>query len=189
MGPGGILEGMSPFFDSPRQASALFFGGSAGSFAQQPTTPGLGLGGAVNNIARESMFPAGMTPVNPSALHYPGTPMSDMSLFSDLEFQSSTPWNNNNNISSSSNSGAHGSAAPVFDMIFPSMGAGGSGGLAGLGGLTPAAIASSHSGMKRGPFGSSSGGSGIHARSVWMQRRGGRDSDGLFADDECSQQR
>ena len=52
MGPGGILEGMSPFFDSPRQASALFFGGSAGSFAQQPTTPGLGLGGAVNNIAR-----------------------------------------------------------------------------------------------------------------------------------------
>ena len=110
------------------------------------------------------MFPAGMTPVNPSALHYPGTPMSDMSLFSDLEFQSSTPWNSSSNISGNGNSGAHGSTAPVFDMIFPSMGASGGG----LGGLTPAAMTGGHSSMKRGPFGSSSGGSAIHARSVWM---------------------
>jgi hypothetical protein len=80
------------------------------------------------------MFPAGMTPVNPAALHYPGTPMSDMSLFSDLEFQSSTPWN----------SSAHNSSAPVFDMVFPAMGSSSA--------VTPAATAPA---MKRsaGPFG------------------------------------
>lgn len=40
----------------------------------------------------DAMFPVGMTPGNGNGLHFPQTPMSEMSLFSDLEFHSSTPW-------------------------------------------------------------------------------------------------
>jgi hypothetical protein len=99
-----ILDDISPLGLGSPSPRAMHHSLLRSGYSGQPTTPGfgLGLGGTPRT---DGLFPAGMTPAHGN-FGQPSTPMSDMSLFSDMDFPTaaSTPWANGNLVSGLSSS-------------------------------------------------------------------------------------
>lgn len=101
-----ILDEMSPLGLGSPSPGAMRHSllRSGGYTTGHPITPGFGLS-SLQNTPRDNMFPAGMTPARGTPMGLPSTPMSEMSLFSDMDFPTAvTPWANGNLVSGLSSS-------------------------------------------------------------------------------------